>query len=733
MTRRAGWLLVLGVLLVPAADAQAVLLPEIVEVRVGFAGHYKVGLWTPVEVTLGGRAGAGEVRLTLPDGDGVPSRVSAFLAEGDTSVLLYARFGRIESRLVVELRTDEGVVSKTFETAEGTSFPPAKAATRKMIVGVGPDPVGLKDAVRLLRQRGHAETIVARLEDIDQLPDQWYGYESVDTLVLSTGRLEIWRLTAEQAVALDEWIRMGGRLVLSVGSRAEEIMVGGLCLLDWFVPGKLQEMVDLRQTRALETYASSSIAIPQPPGGARLVLRVPLLGDVEGIVRASEARLPLVVVTPRGFGQIVFLAADLDRPPLSNWTDRPKLLSTLLGLPADRPDESEDRSGRMHYGYHDMSGQLRSALDQFRGSDVWVVPFWVVAALIVGYILLIGPGDYFFLRKFTRRMEWTWVTFPAIVLGVSLAACGLAYYFKGDRVRVNQADLVDVDAASGYVRGTSWINLFGRARLESYNLSLQPRLPGGADASDHHDPRQADVVFSWLGLPGEALGGMNPRTSNPVLWTEPYDFSRELSQMDRVPIPVWSTRSFTARWSAQAKVGLEADLVDEGSSLRGTITNQLGFVLSDCTLAYDRYAYQLGTLKPGADRAVRIDATVERSGLRTWLTERKFLTDEKRLSYYEKAPEYDQSSVKVPYVLRAMMFYEAAGGRQYTGLSHGYQSFVDLSSLLETERALLVAWAPAGHRAADLLRDGRPITRQEDRHTTVYRVVFPVKQADGKR
>ena len=41
------------------------------------------------------------------------------------------------------------------------------------------------------------------------------------------------------------------------------------------------------------------------------------------------------------------------------------------------------------------------------------------------------------------------------------------------------------------------------------------------------------------------------------------------------------------------------------------------------------------------------------------------------------------------------MFYEAAGGRRYTGLWNAYQSFVDFSTLLNADRAILVAQAPA--------------------------------------
>ena len=151
----------------------------------------------------------------------------------------------------------------------------------------------------------------------------------------------------------------------------------------------------------------------------------------------------------------------------------------------------------MHYGYTDLSGQLRSALDQFTG--VQLIPFSFVALLIIFYILLIGPGDYFFLRKIVRRMEWTWLTFPIIVLVVSGAAYMLAYYLKGDQLRVNQADLVDVDAASGFVRGTTWLNIFS-PRMESFNLSLQPQLPDGKDGC------KRPIMVRLVGIAGRGAG-----------------------------------------------------------------------------------------------------------------------------------------------------------------------------------------------------------------------------------
>jgi hypothetical protein len=81
-----------------------------------------------------------------------------------------------------------------------------------------------------------------------------------------------------------------------------------------------------------------------------------------------------------------------------------------------------------------------------------------------------------------------------------------------------------------------------------------------------------------------------------------------------------------------------------------------------------------------------------------------------------------------------MMFYEAAGGRRYTGMANAYQGFVDLSTLLKADRAILVAQGPAAgqdRQGAQLLRNGQPLMNSQDRHVTIYRFVFPVKKGDA--
>ncbi len=750
-------ILIASMTLPSAAVAQQIELPEIVAVRVGLADRYKVGLWTQVEITLrgGGEAIAGEVSATVPDGDGVPSRVStppdqpcAISPGRETTVRLLCRFGRVSGTLTAEFRVGSNVVARrTFDVAsqaDAEHFLPG-LEFQNLIVTVGTSALDVEEAGKLGGAEPEHRPVAARVEDVERLPTHWCGYEGVDAVILSTSRPEIYRkLTADsaQVQALDEWVRMGGRLVLCAGSQAEKILAAD-APLGRFVPGRLEKTVSLRQTGALESYCGSRSGVPQA-GNVKTVLRAARLADVQGLVEAREADLPLVVRTARGFGQVIFIAVDLDEPPLSQWSDRPMLAARLLDMPTGGAEESEESAAMMHFGYSDISGQLRSALDRFSG--VRLAPFWLVAGLIAAYLLLIGPGDYFFLRKLVGRMEWTWLTFPLIVLLACLGAYLLAYQLKGDRIKLNQADLVDVDTASGRMRGATWLNVFS-PRMETFNLSVEPQLADGSapgtgpffgEKTSPPNRRQAENMdlspshawTAWLGLPGGAIGGMNPRAGDPTLWTQPYSFSPNLNAMRDVPIQVWSTKSFTARWNASTSMFPQAELTDENQLLTGTVTNTLDFPLEQCILAYGRSVYELGTIAPG--ESARLGAMTKRSELKTLLTGRKVVFVETGDKYRQETTPYDQSSTDIPYILRTMMFFEAAGGRRYTGLWNAYQGFVDLSTLLKTDRAILVTQGPSGgaekSRGAVLLRDNRPLGDAQDKHITMYRFVFPVKK-----
>ena len=351
------------------------------------------------------------------------------------------------------------------------------------------------------------------------------------------------------------------------------------------------------------------------------------------------------------------------------------------------------------------------------------MPFWLVAGLIVGYILLIGPADYFFLRKVVGRMEWTWLTFPLVVALVCVAAYVLAYRLKGDQLRVNQIDLVDVDAASGRMRGATWLNVFS-PRMESFDFTVEPR---GADGRAMPDAR---VLTAWLGLPGSGLGGMNPHANGPMLWNEQFRYATDLDALYGVPIQVWSTKSLTARWSGPSG-GLSRGRPDRSRSHPFGLDHQHASVSAPRLHFGVRRDRRMNSARSRpASRSIGADGQAERT---EDVVDRKGVVSEERAC--RSRPRLTSSRARISGTsCEKMMFYQAAGGRRYTRLWNSYQEFVDLSDLLKTGRAILVAKTPLpaaeGHEGAELLGDGKPLAGRQDQHETIYRFVFPVEEGE---
>jgi hypothetical protein len=749
-TQRLAIALLSTLLISTAAQGEVVKPPEFVAVHAGFADRYKAGLWTPLEVTLrgGSHPAIGRVRASLSDSDGLNCSFDApeqceVLPGQEIRVLLYVRFGHEQSTLSLELLDGHTVLAaRSFESAQSPTsdqFADALRPGLRLIVSVGRSSAGLEEAVP--RTKGpEAQNVVATLDSLARLPTRWQGYEGVDAVIISTSKPEelLARISPQnvRVEALEQWIRIGGTLVLCAGSQAEEALHPGSPLAK-FVPGHFEETV-MRQTSGWETYSKSVNPIPPPKPGEKVELPTARLTKVHGRTEAREADMPLVIRSARGLGQVIFVATDLDRGPIREWIDRSLLVGAILNLPTIEPaSTAADRTES--YGYNDLAGQLRSALDLPR--DVHLVPFFVVALLVAVYILLIGPGDYFLLRRLGRGMHWTWVTFPIIVVLFAAGAYLAAYWLKGDQLRVSQIDLIDVDA-DGTARGASWFSIFS-PRGESFDLSMQPRLPDG------QSPGQPSASMAWLGKAGDEFNGMysHDTQNSAPLWSQGYAITASLSAIRNVPIQVWASKSFVYRWLGHSNnLGLDVSLKEDEKQLSGTITNRLtgsdpgshnGVSLSHCFLVYDDWAYVIGTLRPG--QSVEIGATTRRVRLSTYISGNSMEFTESTAANSELG-FYDRGSRNMDYVLQSMMFYDASGGRKRTGMANDYQGFTDLSGLLKTGRAILVAMPPDGSlRGGNLLRGPVPKadesdTRQAlgnalDRHATIYRFILPVTTA----
>jgi len=750
--------------------------PEILGVRVGWAGRYKVGYWAPVEVWVRGGTAPGQalVVLELPDSEGTvacfgvrvqPEQVLRWKPGEEIRYLMYAMFGQNQSGFTVALHepTPEGegyragrrLATKRIEvrsaeqdaqvppvpTGPVETIPPGLWPTQLLVVSIGADSVGLEEAVRPVELIGALQwpadraPVVVRLsepESVRRLPRRWYGYEGVDLVVVSTSRPELLQplgTDPEQQAALEEWVRLGGKLAVFLGKESAWLAgQGGV----WarLLPGRVVGSATLRSATGYEMYADSTRPVPGMGRPERAIL-APRWTQLEGLAAAQQGDVPVVIRRPFGLGEVVVLAGDFDRPPLSDWPDRGRLLRKALALPLPKEEQSGEGGALLHSGYRDISGQFRSALDQFEGLPM--VSFWPVAGLMLLYILLIGPGDYLFLRKLLGRMHWTWLTFSTLVVLAAAGAYALSVYLKGRHIRSNQVDVVDVDTASGQVRGATWINLFS-PRTDAYTLSLQPFGPDGQPLEKVHS------LLSSIGLAGEGLGGMRTRPGSVMLWDRPYHWSPEADQVLGLPVHVWSSRLVLGRWWGRATAWPQAHLVDRDQLPEGELRNTLPVVLEECILAYGRWGYALGRLEPG--QSVHIEPMSRlRIELPTLLGGGGGQVGTAGWAATGRKP-YNPQSHDLGEILQTMMFFDSIGGQSYTGLCHRYHGWLDGSGWLRQGRAVLVAqvqrppdWpTPAQNGTADgipgavVLRDGQPLAHPaEDQHLVFVRFVYPVE------
>jgi hypothetical protein len=760
------------------ADEPASSTPATIDrIQIGFAGHYKVGFWTPIEILLTGKSNiTADLEIIVPDGDGVPTStiVHAVRLEPDkpVDVRSYVKFGRPAATVSIAVHAEQNAADKIERTFSGDDVPPALAATQRLILELA-EPLEFGSVARFNEEGQPEQTTIAVVTDPASLPDRALGYDGVDVAVLTTAEPAFYQhVPAASLAALQRWVQVGGgRLLLSVGGHGAELLSPGEPL-EPFAPGRFEKTTPLERFAALENFAGVSQRVAEGAAGARRPSAlVAQLNQVRGQIEAFEGSgaelLPLVVRTADGFGELVFVGVDLKAPPLDHWAALPQLLAALLGRNLTSGQSPPIQTSATHLGYNDLSGQLRSALDQFPG--VHLTPFSLIAVLAGGYILLLFPLDYWARRRRKQSAAaehhgrgaalagspvWPWIRFAVVVVGMSAGVWLLWRNSRGDRVELNQAEVVDFDLQSGLMRGDTWFSLFSPAN-EEHLISLQPRLLG-------KHAGESETELSWLGLPGTGLGGMgdgglaagqaagiNPgaATAELSLFTRPYPIALprngpasgdgepdENASIGPVPLAACSSRCFTGRWTSGHARLIDADVLEQPDhQLTGNIRVSAGashgagrgdeFRLNDCVLFYDRGAY----LIPHFSAAEPIDVdSLESQSADTYFTRRKIVGEK------DQTGPYDRTGQDRARILEIMMFYRAAGGLQYVGLLNRYQHFLDLSGQLVLGRAILIGIGPP---ASELAIDGHPILAAASApHLAIYRFLIPVRavQSTGR-
>ncbi len=476
--------------------------------------------------------------------------------------------------------------------------------------------------------------------DVRNLPDYWFGYDSVDLIVLTTGNKKFITDLADsnkngaKVAALADWVRRGGRLVVSIDwNHLDEVyrIFNSAAWQPVFPPVLSRtKTTRIRSFQPLYNHVDMRRATP-------LVMRIgkeaeiPLLMPRPGVeTLAANTRTKdierLMIRVPYGLGSVILLAVAVDGPPFTDWDDGngAKEFWTKFIVkygPADRTGNAQQLNNAGFVGQeetdNDLTTQLHRELDKF---NVAMISFSWVALFILIYIIIVGPVEYFILKKVFKRLEWTWVTFPAVVLIISIAAYYTAYAIKGSELKINKVELVDIDLRTeldedgktkeAFAFGKAWFTLLSPS-IQNYTVGVDPRVwgftlkEGQEDTLELRSRRANNVTMSWLGRPQANRGFGQP--GGQSLFNRTYKFTEGATGMQRVPIPVWTTKAFQADWAVRLKrLPFEANLTYQPDKMnqlpKGTITNNLPVPLKDVHLVYNNKFYPLTKTLAAADK-----------------------------------------------------------------------------------------------------------------------------------
>jgi hypothetical protein len=701
-----------------------------VEVTLGFNGRFKQGTWIPVHIEVTNVSTAefkGYLVIESPDGEGIVVRfVDRHLqitVPPTTAVTrtAYIKIGRLPWSVEVSV-VDDTKQQAVFQKTLGPLDDGQLSTTDFLILQIG-NRLPLSASRLQGELTGRPELVEVAIQsqtsDYHKLPDRWYGYATVDLLIITTSAENLLeQLSVKQEQAIRQWIYQGGRMLLFAGQRGPELSQGNE-ILGSLIPGKIDRVITNWNTSGIEKFgnADERLILNRQPGSS-----LSLITPTDGVVvlrdtQNAQAEHALIVHSARGLGAVTFVAFDPDQEPFVSWDATTAILNRLVinSHFAERRNESVGKGFKYtNAGFDDISGQLRSSLDGFDG--VTPTRFMWVAGLLGMFILVIGPLDYYILRRF-KRLHYTWITFPVAILIFSLIAISMVSALRTSPAAMNQIEIVDIDGLTQTVRGSNYATAYSPTTA-AYSFEM-------SKFSDSIRSENHQVLACWQGFPGAGLGGLG-RASFQVLIDHQYEVDLTDGQIRSIPVQHSGTRSLVARWSADSSLVVNSALVTEPASgaLRGTLQNPFDFDLYEALILFDGRVYPIGQVFTSNSEVDVYDLSADSQGIDNYFT--RFQAGSLRQSYRVWRTT-DESRDRI---VKQMMFNQEIGGERYTGLVNRYQSHLDLSHLLRLRRAILIGKAGEGRGMTEFVSGseqdaGGPMSSQVDRY---YRVVLPVNK-----
>lgn len=560
-----------------------------VSVGVGGATTLHAANWLPIRVDIQNDGPSRQAILQIDDPTSVAnfSAPAAFRASYTMPVSLPHSAHKQVSLLIpaANAQAGSGPLIRLLDSQSGTVLAQVSLAVHVTAAGslnmgiVSSDPLALVPFSGLTFNG--VSVTPARIAPSD-LPDTSLALTNYDILAVVGASMST-PLRSAQVAALAQWVHDGGTLIVTGGAGGALVGMGGLgavCPLPTTAGALPLSALSLVTDHGHLVSGATVISVLSPVAGARATL--------------AQGQMLVALNAPFGQGHCAAIALDPLTAPLSSWNTTQLNAFWGAALAGDMAQAAAAATFGgptpgvgVPLGLASIANTIYTPFNQSISVvlaallNVAVPGPGLFIAVIAGYLLCVGPLAFIVLRR-TKRQDWAWGVLPLLAVLFSGGTYGAAAVARGSGNTVGVVSIAELAAGSGDTTVTSFASLL-TAGWGDVTLALPP-----------------DTV----GTVASVGNGYSSSSSTPIGVRFVQGNAASLTFMG---MSLWSSRTVELVHHTTLGAGLRATLAATPQGhLVGTIVNHTGLALGDCGLFSGAASFSVGTLSPGAARAVDV-------------------------------------------------------------------------------------------------------------------------------
>jgi hypothetical protein len=532
-------------------------------VHAGYQDVIKAGAWIPVTIDARNTGAGVDGTLEVQESLNAQPGVSGFTIYQEPISLASGASKRVRIYLVENTTGATISVRITQQGRVVVSQDSAAGATTSALIGVLSDESAALDDFAAVHPGGIAARVVHLHSD--EIAESSIPLRAFDILAIDDFATD--GLTSGQRAAIADYVAAGGDLLVGTGAAWRKTLAG--------LPAAILPM-QVTGTTVVDSTAVGATAVEVATGTL-----------TNGRAWLSDAGQPMILERAYGAGMVTLSTFDWNQQPVAVASVSRTILRQVMARAFFAAGGSPQNfafgvGGPGGFGFGSQpsvanrSGALTPALGNLPGLDL--PSLQLTGALVLLYVLLVGPVNYVVLGAMRRR-ALAWVTVPLIAVLASAGAYGAGVFTKGRSVQTNQIAIIHVQPGSV------------RAYQETYDGIIPPSR-GDYQATANGDRLLISPISTYNGMAYAGSVRVNVASSEVTL-----------SGMTAFALGGFATEGMTTAPTLTGHLALV------NGKLTGTIQNDSKVAFTDAVLIAGNSFQTIGALNPGASATLSLTPT----------------------------------------------------------------------------------------------------------------------------